>query len=143
MLPIMNKPLRTNDIVKATKIGRETLRFYEKNGLIRKPKKSLSGYREYTLGDIQKIQFIKMSQEVGFTLQEVKVFLNLSKSKKLRRELVKQNLETKLDLVSTKIQVLLKMKSTLERLKSQAELIDNETIFCPILGKIDLYDEEE
>lgn len=139
----MNKALHTKDIIKATKIGREALRFYEKTGLIKKPKKDHSGYREYSNGDIAKLQFIKMAQEVGFTLREIKMFLNLSKNKKHRRELVKKNINDKLTMISAKVDALVKMKKTLEELRIQAETIENETIYCPVLGKIDLYRENE
>ena len=58
----------------------DTVRFYERKGLIKQPSNT-SGYRKYPLEDAIKIRFIKRTQELGFTLKEAKELLELKVSK--------------------------------------------------------------
>jgi DNA-binding transcriptional MerR regulator len=63
----------------ATKAGVhvQTLRFYERRGLLRKPSRTPSRYRDYTQADVDTVVFIKWCQPLGFTLKEVKQLLQL------------------------------------------------------------------
>lgn len=59
-------------------IGKETLRFYEKKGLISQPARTSSGHRLYSDTDTQKIVHVLKLKELGFTLNEIKEFLNIN-----------------------------------------------------------------
>ncbi|MFT6068079.1 MAG: DNA-binding transcriptional MerR regulator [Bacteriovoracaceae bacterium] len=72
--------MQTKDITKLTGLDRETLRFYEKKGIIATPKRTSSGYREYSEEVIDRINFTLMAKEAGFTLSEIKELLNLKES---------------------------------------------------------------
>jgi len=74
--------MRTKEIVEATGVSRETLRFYELKKLLDKPKRSASGYRDYSRQCIQRIKFILTAQKAGFTLNEIQQLIEL-KAKKL------------------------------------------------------------
>jgi len=63
-------------LAKLAQVGVETVRFYERKGLIQQPIKTLS-FREYTETDARKIRFIKHAQELGFTLDETKELLEM------------------------------------------------------------------
>ena len=53
-------------------ISRDTLRYYEKLGLISQPLRKDNGYREYPASILRELKFIKLAQSVGFTLAEIK-----------------------------------------------------------------------
>jgi len=51
----------------------DTIRYYERNGLLPAPQRRASGYREYALADIERLRFIRRSKALGFTLAEIKI----------------------------------------------------------------------
>jgi DNA-binding transcriptional MerR regulator len=55
----------------------QTIRFYEREGLLPAPQRNNSGYRCYETGDLDRVTFIKRNQELGFTLEEIKQILDL------------------------------------------------------------------
>ncbi len=137
----MEKPLRLKDISAELQIGRETLRFYERTGLIPIPKRSESGYREYTSDTLNRLKFIKMAQQAGFTLREIKSWLNENKKKKATKSQLVEIYNSKINTIDEKINILLSMKKTLENLKRKANQTDCVNIICPIFGKIKIEDD--
>ncbi|WP_438819379.1 MerR family transcriptional regulator [Legionella taurinensis] len=65
-------------VAKELDINVETIRFYERRGLIKQPSKPEIGYRHYPKEIVNRIRFIKRSQELGFTLDEIANLLNLN-----------------------------------------------------------------
>jgi DNA-binding transcriptional MerR regulator len=63
--------MRIGELSKRTGASIQTLRFYEREGLLREPPRNNSGYRAYEAADTERVQFIKQSQELGFTLKEI------------------------------------------------------------------------
>ena len=55
----------------------QTLRFYEREGLLRAPGRTVSGYRSYEVRDLDRVRFIRVCQGLGFTLREVQQLLHL------------------------------------------------------------------
>jgi len=72
--------MQTKDIMKLTGLDRETLRFYEKKGIITIPNRTASGYRKYNDEVVERINFTLMAKEAGFTLGEIKELLDLKES---------------------------------------------------------------
>ena len=66
------RQLKIGEVAKRSGIGIETLRFYEKGGLLGRPGRTESGYRVYDSGVLQRLDFIKRSQMLGFSLDEIK-----------------------------------------------------------------------
>lgn len=64
--------LKIGEVARLTGIGIESLRFYEKSGLLGRPGRTQSGYRLYDEGVLQRLDFIKRSQVLGFSLDEIK-----------------------------------------------------------------------
>ena len=64
--------LRIGEVAKRSGIGIEALRFYERSGLLGRPNRTESGYRVYDEGVLQRLDFIKRSQVLGFSLDEIK-----------------------------------------------------------------------
>lgn len=66
------KALKIGDVAKASGIGVETLRFYEKSGLLDRPSRTESGYRLFDSEVLARLDFIKRAQLLGFSLDEIK-----------------------------------------------------------------------
>jgi Hg(II)-responsive transcriptional regulator len=69
--------LRTGELARRANVNIETLRFYERKGLLPKPPQRASGYREYPPEAVELVQFIKRAQLLGFALREVTELLDL------------------------------------------------------------------
>ncbi|MBU3144019.1 MerR family transcriptional regulator [Clostridium sp. CF012] len=64
------------EFAKTLKINKETIRYYEKIGLLNEPKRDTNGYRKYTKEDIERLRCILISKEYGFSLKEIKSLLS-------------------------------------------------------------------
>ncbi|MCO6429645.1 MAG: MerR family transcriptional regulator [Deltaproteobacteria bacterium] len=106
-------------LAKITNTGSETIRFYEKQGLLEEPEREASGYRKYDEIDISRLHFIKNAKELGFTLREIKDFFTLSKlqGKKSILGMAKQKMEE----IEQKINSLNRMKRALKALTSSCQ----------------------
>ena len=76
------KPLSTAQVMKKYQITRNALRLYEEMGLLGKVKRADSGYRRFSERDIADITFILKAKASGFTLNEIKDFLNVARTEK-------------------------------------------------------------
>jgi Hg(II)-responsive transcriptional regulator len=85
-------------------VGVQTIRFYERHGLLPKPSRTESGHREYRVEDADRVRFIKKSQALGFTLQEIRDLLRLNqKSSKATCEDVRRRADLKVAEIGAKI----------------------------------------
>jgi MerR family mercuric resistance operon transcriptional regulator len=78
-LPIV-KPLTIGKLAKAANVNIETIRYYQKQGLIIEPAKPLNGFRHYPKSDINRLRFIKRAQQIGFSLKEIQQLLLLAEN---------------------------------------------------------------
>jgi DNA-binding transcriptional MerR regulator len=65
------------DLARKASVNIQTIRFYEREGLLPVPSRNNSGYRRYEAADLERVTFIKRNQELGFTLEEIKQLLDL------------------------------------------------------------------
>ena len=130
------KPLRIGDLASAVGVGRETIRFYERRGLIPDPPRSSSGYREYPADAVRRIRFIRRAQELGFTLAEISELLELRVTDTAACRAVERSATEKLEQVEAKIADLRRIGSSLERLVAQCRA-QKQTGDCPILEQLD------
>jgi DNA-binding transcriptional MerR regulator len=65
------------ELARKCAVNIQTIRFYEREGLLPVPSRNNSGYRHYQSGDVERVTFIKRNQELGFTLDEIKQLLDL------------------------------------------------------------------
>ena len=70
--PSLGRSLKIGEVAKASGIGIETLRFYEKSGLLDQPSRTESGYRLYDAEVLTRLDFIKRAQVLGFSLDEIR-----------------------------------------------------------------------
>jgi MerR family mercuric resistance operon transcriptional regulator len=69
--------MRIGELANRAGVNIQTIRFYERRRLLPEPVRTASGYRSYGQADLEKVQFIKWSQQLGFTLREVHQLLQL------------------------------------------------------------------
>lgn len=88
--------LKIGEVAKRTGIGIETLRFYERSGLLAQPARTEGGYRLYDAEALDTLEFIKRAQTLGFTLEEIKRIIAESRAGQSPcdevREIVRQRL---------------------------------------------------
>ena len=123
-------------LAKEANVNLETIRFYERRGLLPEPPRNKSGHRQYSIKDLRRTEFIKRTQSLGFSLQEISDLLSLrTKSGKTCRD-VKQRVKAKLINIQEKIETLQKMREVLLRLETNCPEKGplNE---CPILETLD------
>lgn len=114
----------------AAGVNVETVRFYQRSGLIDEPARPSSGYRTYGDIDVQRIRFIKRAQLLGFTLDEIANLLRLQGSRTCSstRDLA----ANKLAMVESKLNDLLAMKTALASMVARCDSEVRSTA-CPII----------
>lgn len=127
--------LRTGQLAGEAGVNVETLRFYERKGLLPEPPRRGAGYRAYPPETVERIRFIKRAQALGFTLAEIRELLELGTDDRTTCADVKQRAEAKIDEVQCKIADLNAMKKALGRL-AEACPGTGPTDRCPILGLV-------
>lgn len=65
-------------LANAASVHVETVRYYQRRGLLREPARPMNGIRRYGMADVSRLRFIKHAQQSGFTLDEVRALLRLS-----------------------------------------------------------------
>ncbi len=126
------KTLSVGQLAKRANVNIETIRYYERRGLLPAPKRRESGYREYSEDDVNRIKFIKRAQELGFTLKEISELLELRVDATTTCGEVKKQAEAKISNIEEKINALKKMKVALGKLASSCK-DDEPRDSCPIL----------
>jgi len=74
-------PLKIGEIARRAGVGVETLRFYERSGLLDRPARTDGGYRLYDAETLKTLEFIKRAQSLGFTLEEIKRIIAESRAR--------------------------------------------------------------
>ena len=129
-------PLTTGRLAHQTGVNLETIRFYERSGLLPAPPRLPSGYRTFPPDTPRRIHFIRRAQELGFTLAEIRELLDLSVSKHQDRAEVRSIAHARLTEIESKIASLNAMKQALEHLADQCTG-HGPADECPILQAID------
>ncbi|MGH8183873.1 MAG: heavy metal-responsive transcriptional regulator [Rhodanobacteraceae bacterium] len=97
-------------------VGIDTVRYYEREGLLPEPVRRASGYRDYGAGVIERLRFIRRAKELGFTLHEIRELLVLSTDRERGVKSVKQRAEVRLVGVEQRIRELQRVKRGLKQL---------------------------
>ena len=117
-------------------VGVETIRFYEREGLISEPPRRPSGYRDYPLETVTRILFIRRAKELGFTLKEINELLELRVRPRRNCAQVKRNADAKMVDIDGKIASLRRMRRALKDLTRACEK-RTPTTECPILASLE------
>lgn len=112
----MSEDLTIGELARAGGVGVETIRYYERRGLIPKPPRNDSGYRQYGDEDVDRIRFIKRAQRLGFTLNEIERLLRLRARPEGDTAELRALLQKKADELLTRVRKLQRMTSRLQEL---------------------------
>jgi Cu(I)-responsive transcriptional regulator len=122
-------------------VGVQTVRYYERRGLLPAAPRRPSGYREYDGAALDRLRFIRRAQELGFTLAEIAELLALRLDPRTTAADVKARAGRKLESVAGKIRDLERIRDALTHLAGQCRGGRGPTGDCPLveaLGPLDL-----
>lgn len=106
--------LTVGKVARAAGVGVETIRFYERRGLVDPPPRRASGYRIYPEVTVPRIRFIRRAQQLGFTLNEIRELIALDRDASADCSAVLLRTETKIASIEQKIADLQRMKTALQ-----------------------------
>src|SRR5213592_175487 len=133
-------PLTIGQVASAADVNVQTIRYYERRGLVPTPRRTAAGYRQYTYDAVARLRFIKHAQELGFSLQEIQELLGLRVRHGAACDTVERKTRKKIEVVQQRIRHLQRMKRTLERLAAACE-VRRPTDDCPILEVLETDDD--
>lgn len=110
----MSENLTIGTLAKRGSVNVETIRYYQRRGLLQEPAKPQGGFRRYTPDAVRRVRFIKRAQTLGFTLEEIMGLFTLDERKACSE--TRGIASHKLELIEEKIADLSKMKRALSRL---------------------------
>lgn len=131
--------LTIGHLAKETGINLETVRYYERRGLLPSPPRNVSGYRLYSPDAARRLRFIQRAKELGFSLREIKELLSLRVSPRSSRAEVRLRAEAKIADIQTKIRSLESIQKTLRKLTKACGAC-GPVSECPILESLDRED---
>jgi Hg(II)-responsive transcriptional regulator len=130
------KTLSIGQVAKEAGVGIETIRFYERQGVLEEPERKVSGYRQYDPEVVRLLRFVRRAKELGFTLKEIKGLLALRLDSSATRADVRKQAKTKLEEIDAKIHDLQRMRDALSKLVLTCHG-HGAASGCPILEAID------
>ena len=130
-----SEALTIGKIARQAGIGIETIRFYERQGLIPSPPRSAAGYRLYPQNAVQKLRFIRRAKELGFSLKEIRELLALQEDPDATCGDIMERAKQKLTDIEGRIDDLQRIRDTL---KTLTDACSSDTGFseCPIMQAI-------
>lgn len=128
------KSMKIGEVARLSGVAIETIRFYEREGLLLKPERRPSGYRQYDESTVQRLEYIRRAKELGFTLAEIRDLLELSFAVHSNCDHIRHRAEAKITDIDSKIRNLQQMKHSLGRivLRCQAGASADD---CPLVHK--------
>ena len=128
--------MRTSELAARAAVNPQTLRYYERRGLLAEPVRSPGGYRAYPDAAVRRVRFIKRAQELGFRLAEVETLLDLAEGGPDSCEKVRGLAEEKIADLGRRIADLQALQAGLARLTATCDLPRGQRE-CPILHELD------
>ena len=130
------KTMTIGQLAERAGISVETVRFYERKGLIADPPRSRSGYRQYASENLDRVRFIRRAKEVGFTLKEIEELLGLRTETRSQCRSGEEAATRAMERIDRQVQGLLSMRTAL------ASLVDacrSKTALgeCPIIEALE------
>ena len=123
--------MRIGQVAAAAGVGVETLRYYERRGLLPNPPCTGSGYRAYGGGAVARVRFIRRAQDLGFTLAEIGDLLALRDDQDINCAHVRKRANSKIAQVDGKVRDLLAIRDRLVALVERCR--EGESSTCPII----------
>ena len=131
-----SKPLNIGSLAKQAEVNIQTIRYYERRGLLPEPERTASNYRVFTGDTVRRVRFIKRAQDLGFSLTEIKELLELRAAPRSCCQDARERSEAKIKDIEEKVRTLEGMKKALSKLVRACSGRGPVTE-CPILDSMD------
>ena len=128
--------LRSSELANRGGVNLETVRYYERRGLLPKPPRTPAGYRTFDAGAVRRLRFIRQAQALGFSLKEIKELLALRLDPRASCADVRRRAEAKIADIDEKLRALRAMKRALVCLTA-ACAGRGPVSACPILESLE------
>lgn len=128
--------LTIGQLAKQCNVHVETVRYYERRGLIPKPPRTVANFRMYSSENLRRVKFIKEAQGLGFSLKEIKNLLALRASPRAKCADVRNYASQKIGDIQERIRSLQRMRNSLEKLLRECSG-DLPATECPILESLE------
>lgn len=132
----MKSGMTIGEAARAAGVSVDTIRYYERRGLIPRARRSSSGYRQYGEDVIRRLRFIQNAQTLGFSLREIKDLLSLRMRPRTRCGDIKRKARAKLEDIEARIRSLQKMRRALKKIEVRCSG-RGPLKECPILDYFD------
>jgi MerR family copper efflux transcriptional regulator len=129
-------PLTIGAVARRARVPLDTIRYYERRGLLPPPPRSAGGYRQYSTEAVRRVTFIKRAQALGFTLEEIAELLALRVLPGGTCEAVDRRARAAMDRIETKINELTRMRDAIARLVTACRSA-HPPDECPMLTALD------
>lgn len=133
--------LKVGEVAKLAGVNLQTVHYYERRGLLPRPPRTGSNYRTYPEDAVRRVQFIKRTQELGFTLKEIMELLSLRAAPRTQCTDVRDRAEVKVRDIDDKVRALQAMRKALSKLIGECSG-EGPVTHCPILEALDSEDEQ-
>ncbi|MGH9291342.1 MAG: MerR family DNA-binding protein [Acidimicrobiales bacterium] len=133
--------MRSSQVAVEAGVNIQTLRYYERRGLLREPERLDSGYRSYGADAVRTVRFVKSAQQLGFSLEEIDSLLHLAAGGPDNCDAAKALANEKLVQLEHKIASLLAMRDSLRQLVSTCDRTPSRRD-CPLLDAIENPDDK-
>lgn len=127
--------MRIGEVATEAGVGVQTLRYYERRGLLPAPPRQDSGYRTYSASTVSRVRFVRRAQELGFTLEEVSGLLSLWPDSAKSCHAVQRRAAETLERIDSKVRDLRRMRVALARYVNACR--DRSSLDgCPLLAAL-------
>jgi Hg(II)-responsive transcriptional regulator len=128
--------MRSSQVADQAGVNVQTLRYYERRGLLPEPERSGSGYRSYDTQAVRTVRFVKRAQTLGFTLEEIESLLELAAGGPESCDAAKELAGEKIAQLERKIADLTAMRDSLRQLVATCRRSPSRRL-CPLLEAIE------
>jgi Hg(II)-responsive transcriptional regulator len=127
--------MRTSEVAAQARVNPQTLRYYERRGLLPEPERSTSGYRAYGPQAVELVRFVKRAQDLGFTLDDVASLLQLAEGGPESCDAAREMATEKIADLESRLADLQAIRGALARLVETCEQPPHRRE-CPILARL-------
>jgi Hg(II)-responsive transcriptional regulator len=127
--------MQTGEVAARAGVNIQTLRYYERRGLLGRPPRTASGYRRYSEDAVRIVRFVKRAQELGFTLDEAEQLLRLRRVTPAQQSSVRALATAKVADIESKMRQLAAMRAALQQMLSAC--CGDGALECPILEALE------
>ncbi len=127
--------IRTGEVAARAGVNIQTLRYYERRGLLKEPPRRSSGFRRYPEEAVRIVRFIKHAQQLGFTLREIDELLQLREDRDRTCAQVRRAAEAKIADIDSKLKRLKAMRGALAILVQSCR--NKRAARCPLIEALD------